>query len=55
MANILVTGAGPDAEPFIAWRQAMSDEQWVEWGALDDDAWYDRVEADFGLDGRPKP
>lgn len=23
--------------------------------ALDDDAWYDRVEADFGLDARPKP
>jgi len=46
---------GPDTEPFIAWRQAMSDEQWVEWGALEDDAWYARVEADFGLDARPKP
>ncbi len=46
---------GPDAEPFIAWRRAMSDEQWVEWGALDDDAWYARVEEDFGLDARPKP
>lgn len=46
---------GPDAAPFIDWRQAMSDEDWVAWGALDDDAWYDRVEADFGLDARPKP
>ncbi|MCC5861894.1 MAG: SDR family oxidoreductase [Gammaproteobacteria bacterium] len=46
---------GPDAAPFLAWRQAMSDEQWIEWGALDDDAWYARVEADFGLDARPKP
>jgi hypothetical protein len=32
----------------------MTDEQWVEWGALDDDAWYERVRADFGLDARPK-
>jgi len=46
---------GPDAAPFIDWRQAMSDEDWVAWGALEDDAWYDRVEADFGLDARPKP
>jgi len=46
---------GPDAAPFIEWRQAMSDEEWVAWGALDDGAWYDRVEADFGLDARPKP
>lgn len=45
---------GPDAAPFIDWRQAMSDEEWVAWGALEDDAWYDRVEADFGLDARPK-
>lgn len=46
---------GPDAAPFIEWRQAMSDEEWVAWGALDEEAWYDRVEADFGLDARPKP
>lgn len=45
---------GPDAEPFIAWRQAMSDEEWVAWGALDDEAWYSRVQADFGLDARPE-
>lgn len=44
---------GPDAAPFIAWRQAMSDEAWVAWGALDDDAWYAAVQADFGLDARP--
>lgn len=44
---------GPDAAPFIEWRQAMSDEEWVAWGALEDEAWYDRVEADFGLDARP--
>jgi NAD(P)-dependent dehydrogenase (short-subunit alcohol dehydrogenase family) len=45
---------GPDAAPFIAWREAMSDEEWVAWGALDDDAWYAAVQADFGLDARPK-
>jgi NAD(P)-dependent dehydrogenase (short-subunit alcohol dehydrogenase family) len=46
--------AGPDAEPFLAWRKSMTDEQWVEWAALDDDAWHKRVLADFGLDARPK-
>jgi NAD(P)-dependent dehydrogenase (short-subunit alcohol dehydrogenase family) len=44
---------GPDAEPFLAWRRAMSDEEWVSWGAMDDDTWYDRVKADFGIDARP--
>lgn len=45
---------GPDALPFLAWRKAMNDEEWVDWGALDDDAWYDRVEADFGMDAGTK-
>jgi NAD(P)-dependent dehydrogenase (short-subunit alcohol dehydrogenase family) len=45
---------GPDAVPFLAWRKTMSDEEWVDWGALEDDAWYDRVQADFGMDARPK-
>ena len=45
---------GPDAVPFLEWRKAMSDEEWVEWGALDDDHWYDRVKTDFGMDARPK-
>ncbi len=45
---------GPDAEGFLGWRKAMSDEEWVEWGALDDDAWYDRLKADFGMDARPE-
>ena len=44
--------AGPDAEPFLGWRATMTDEQWVEWNALDDDEWYRRVERDFGLDAR---
>jgi hypothetical protein len=45
---------GPDAEPFLRWRESMTDEEWITWGALDDDAWYDRVQNDFGLDARPK-
>jgi NAD(P)-dependent dehydrogenase (short-subunit alcohol dehydrogenase family) len=44
--------AGPAAAPFMEWRKALSDEEWVDWGALDDDAWYDRIKADFGLDAR---
>jgi NAD(P)-dependent dehydrogenase (short-subunit alcohol dehydrogenase family) len=44
---------GPDATPFLGWRGQMSDEAWVDFGALEDDAWYDRVKADFGLDARP--
>jgi NAD(P)-dependent dehydrogenase (short-subunit alcohol dehydrogenase family) len=44
---------GPDAAPFLGWRHQMNDEAWVDFGALDDDAWYDRVKADFGVDARP--
>ncbi len=45
---------GPDAVPFLQWRAGMTDEEWVELNASDDDAWYRRVERDFGLDTRPK-
>jgi len=44
---------GPDAAPFLGWRRSMNDEAWVDFGALDDDAWLDRVKTDFGLDARP--
>lgn len=43
---------GPDAESFLAWRAAMTDEEWVAWGAADDDAWYASVQRDFGIDAR---
>lgn len=43
---------GPDAEGFLGWREAMSDDEWVAWGALNDDDWYDRLKADFGMDAR---
>jgi short subunit dehydrogenase len=45
---------GPDAQGFLGWRTAMTDEEWVNWGALEDNAWYERVQKDFGLDARPK-
>ncbi|MEP7367522.1 MAG: SDR family oxidoreductase [Acidobacteriota bacterium] len=45
---------GPDSAPFMEWRASMNDEEWVNWGALEDDAWYARVQSDFGLDARPK-
>lgn len=43
---------GPDAEPFIAWRASMTDEQWVDWNAASDEDWYNSVEQDFGLNAR---
>ena len=45
---------GPDAQPFLSWRQSMTDEEWVNWGALDDEAWYEGFQEDFGVDARPK-
>ena len=45
---------GPDAAFFVGWRKGMSDEEWVRVGALDDAAWYDRIQADFGMDARPE-
>jgi NAD(P)-dependent dehydrogenase (short-subunit alcohol dehydrogenase family) len=45
---------GPDAVPFLQWRNGMTDEEWVNLHASDDDAWYRRMESDFGLDTRPK-
>lgn len=45
---------GPDAAPFLEWRRQMTDEEWVDLNASDDEAWYRRLEHDFGLDARPK-
>jgi NAD(P)-dependent dehydrogenase (short-subunit alcohol dehydrogenase family) len=45
---------GPDAVPFLQWRSGMTDEEWVDLNASDDDTWYRRIERDFGLDTRPK-
>lgn len=45
---------GPGSVAAIELRKNLNDEEWVERGALDDDAWYARVEREFGLDVRPK-
>jgi NAD(P)-dependent dehydrogenase (short-subunit alcohol dehydrogenase family) len=40
---------GPDAEGLLAWRASMSDEQWVEWGAISDEQWVEYVRQNFHL------
>ena len=40
---------GPDAEGFLAWRASMSDEQWVEFGAISDEQWVEYVRQNFHL------
>ena len=45
---------GPDAEPFLQWRASKSDEQWIDWGAAEDESWYQQVQNDFGVNARPK-
>ncbi|HEY0701200.1 MAG TPA: SDR family NAD(P)-dependent oxidoreductase [Candidatus Acidoferrales bacterium] len=44
---------GPDAEPLLAWRKSMSDEQWIALNAADDETWYTTLERDFGFSVRP--
>ena len=43
---------GPDAGPFLEWRSGMTDEEFIDWGASDNDTWYENVEREFGLDAR---
>lgn len=43
---------GPDAEPFLAWRASMSDEEWVDWNSASDEEWYAAVARDFGLNAK---
>jgi NAD(P)-dependent dehydrogenase (short-subunit alcohol dehydrogenase family) len=43
---------GPDAAPFLEWRASMTDEEWVDWNATNDEDWYASVERDFGLNAR---
>jgi NAD(P)-dependent dehydrogenase (short-subunit alcohol dehydrogenase family) len=41
--------AGPDAEGYLQWRASMTDEQWVDRNACDDDTWYRDMEQTFGI------
>ena len=45
---------GPDALPLLGWRNSMTDEQWVDLHAADDETWYRRMEHDLGMAIRPK-
>jgi NAD(P)-dependent dehydrogenase (short-subunit alcohol dehydrogenase family) len=45
---------GPDAAPFLQWRANLTDEEWVEMNAADDETWYRRIEQDFGMDTKPR-
>lgn len=44
---------GPDAHPFLGWRSAVSDEDWVGMGGLEhDEDYFQRVFIDTGVDLR---
>jgi NAD(P)-dependent dehydrogenase (short-subunit alcohol dehydrogenase family) len=45
---------GPGAVPFLTWRNSMTDEEWVDLNATDDETWYSIMERDFGMAIRPK-
>ncbi|GGW22452.1 SDR family oxidoreductase [Arenibacter certesii] len=45
---------GPDAQPFLDWRASMTDEEWIDWNAANDENWYAAVENTFGLNARNK-
>ena len=45
---------GPDAAPFLQWRNSMSDEEWVAYNASDNETYFQNFARDFGLDARPK-
>ncbi len=40
---------GPDAAGLLAWRNSMTDEQWVDSGAQTDEEWVAAVRGTFGL------
>ena len=43
---------GPDAIPFLEWRASMTDEEYVDWNAANDEDWYNAVQNTFGLNAR---
>ena len=43
---------GPDAVPFLQWRASMTDEEYVDWNAANDEDWYNAVQNTFGLNAR---
>jgi len=45
---------GPDAVPLLQWRNQMTDEEWVDLHASDDETWHRRMGSDLGLDTKPE-
>jgi NAD(P)-dependent dehydrogenase (short-subunit alcohol dehydrogenase family) len=45
---------GPDAAPFLQWRNSMTDEDWINYNASDNETYFQHFERDFGFDARPK-
>lgn len=45
---------GPDAILFLQWRSQLTDEEWVDLNASDDETWSGRMARDFGLETKPK-
>jgi NAD(P)-dependent dehydrogenase (short-subunit alcohol dehydrogenase family) len=45
---------GPDAEPTLAWRASITDEEFVASNAVDDDTWFAQMETQYGMSIRPK-
>jgi NAD(P)-dependent dehydrogenase (short-subunit alcohol dehydrogenase family) len=43
---------GPAAAGIMAWRASLTDEQYIAFGALDDEAWCDFVQTHMGLNVR---
>ena len=44
---------GPAAAGLMAWRASMTDEHYIAFGALDDNAWCEFVEKNLGMNVRP--
>jgi NAD(P)-dependent dehydrogenase (short-subunit alcohol dehydrogenase family) len=49
--TVYATMRNPERAPQLG---EMVAKERIDWGALNDDAWYDRVQKDFGLDARAK-
>ena len=43
---------GPDAAPFLQWRNQFTDEEWVALHASDDETWERQLRRDFGPDAQ---
>ena len=43
---------GPDALRFFNWRASMTDEEWIDRNAANNEDWYNAIENDFGLNAR---